>query len=102
MGKNQIRQTKKAHKSKMNLQLGKNESAASQREMTVLKKQLRNLTNELEAEQERKRNLQRKLQRVLGNMNKGDTKSGGSNTVSMNKLKRLEKEKDRLEQECLA
>merc|ERR1712190_80185 len=53
--KNQIRQTKKAHKSKMNLAIGKSESAASQREISVLKKQLKNLTNELEAEQERKR-----------------------------------------------
>merc|ERR1712115_209019 len=66
---------------------------------TVLKKQLRNLQNELEAEQERKRNLQRKLTRLISS-NKDTDRSGGNNTVSMNKLKRLEKEKDRLQQEC--
>merc|ERR1712176_1119380 len=58
--------------------------------------------NELEAEQERKRNLQKKLTRVISANNKENDKSGGNSTVSMNKLKRLEKDKDRLEQEVAA
>eukprot|EP01084_Bolivina_argentea_P269729 458480_1 len=88
---------KKAHalKSKRDM------SAASQREISVLKKQIKNLTNELEAEQERKRNLQRKLTRVISSNNA--SKDGNANsTVSQNKLRRIEKERNRLEQECLA
>merc|ERR1712130_866308 len=88
-------------KEKKPLQSGKNQNAASQREINVLKKQLKNLTNELELEKDRKQNAQRKLTRVIA-ANKDNDKSGNGSTVSMNKLKRLEKEKDRLEQECLA
>merc|ERR1712244_73872 len=83
------------------IQVNKDQSAASQREISVLRKQLKNITNELEAEQERKRNLQKKLTRVI-TANNNESKGSGNSTVSMNKLKRLQKEKDKLEQECIA
>eukprot|EP01084_Bolivina_argentea_P099771 179301_1 len=97
--------TLRTHKSKIksNIKNSKSESAASQREISVLKKQLTNLQNELEAEQDRKRNLQRKLARVISAGNKQSDKLNGANsTVSYNKLKRLEKEKGKLEQEVVA
>jgi len=98
----QMRKLKKTKQMKSGLiQVNKDQSAASQREISVLRKQLKNITNELEAEQERKRNLQKKLTRVI-TANNNESKGSGNSTVSMNKLKRLQKEKDKLEQECIA
>jgi len=98
----QMRKLQATQSRRTALQSTKDVSASNQREVSLLKKQLKNLNNELEAEQERNRNLQKKLTRVVSASQTEDDGKTTTSQVSANKLKRLEKEREKLEQECAA
>merc|ERR1719203_1310061 len=78
-------------------------TANMQRELTKLRRQYKTVLNDRDVEHERNENLQKKIKRVT--MEKDRLKggaSGGDGNVAAQKLKRLEKEKKRLDQECQA
>lgn len=81
-----------------------NKSAGNmQRELSKLRREHKKLSNELDVEHERNSNLQKKIKRVAAERDRHSGGGGsGDGNVAAQKLKRVEKERKRLDQECQA